>query len=89
MSIHSFIENRELDRVSELSSNLRRCADFESECKTMVRDLNSWVSISVMRPCADFEAGLLKKNKVNGEWHTHLPPVWEPCGSRFTTGVGI
>ena len=44
----------------------------------MVRESNSWVSISVMRPCADFEAGLLKKNKVNGEWHTHLPPEWKP-----------
>ena len=79
MSIHSFIE--ELHRVtapSGLSSNLRRCADFESVGKVMVRESNLWVSSSLMRPCADFEAGLLKKNKVNGEWHTHLPPEWKP-----------
>jgi hypothetical protein len=57
----------------------------------MVRESDEWVS--VMRPCADFEAGLVKKNKLNGEWHTHLPPEWKPPvrepESEPTTVVGI
>jgi len=88
MSIHSFIQRRELDQITEFNGLLRSSADFESTEKTMVREDEEWVSISVMKPCADFEAGLLKKNKIHGKWHTHLPPEWQPSGSRFTTGVG-